>query len=161
MLVERTGARPTHDRTRGVGASSSCHSSSRAPAGIRRTKSDKTLACLRYLRGLCRGGKSNPRLRVVGRRSLHWRGRETSKRRASRILPVNIKWRHRTLREWETAICVGHLHNEHAREGKEQRRAFWDQLAMFCAGGVRICGMDANMGLFGTTPEIEEKEGWR
>ena len=75
----------------------------------------------------------------------------------SRIMPVKIKWRQRTLREWETAICVCHLHNDHAKEGKEQRTLFWDHLAMLCAGGVRVCGMDGNMGLFGTIPEMERR----
>jgi hypothetical protein len=70
---------------------------------------------------------------------------------------MRIKSQQRTLHEWETAICVGHLHNKHARGGKEQRRAFWDQLVLLCAGGVCICGMDANVGLFGNIPEMENK----
>ena len=71
---------------------------------------------------------------------------------ASRILPVKIKRRQRTLHEWEAAMCITHLHNGHARAGGKHRTAFWKELAQLCAGGVRICGMDANMGLWGDHP---------
>ena len=74
LRAERNGARPTHQRIRGVGASSLFYSTSRAPAGFRRTRSGQTLACDRHHRGLRRSGKTKPRVRVVGRRTLHWRG---------------------------------------------------------------------------------------
>ena len=72
LRAETTRTRSTPQRTRGVGASSSFHSNSTAPAGICRTRNNQTLASHRHCRRLCRGGKTKPRLRAIGRRALHW-----------------------------------------------------------------------------------------
>ena len=73
----------------------------------------------------------------------------------SRLLAARLRRRRMVCGDWDAAVCVGHVHNEHAKSGGTARSHFCDQRVDLCAGGVRLIGKVFNMAVFGAIPATQ------
>ncbi|MCP4241710.1 MAG: hypothetical protein GY772_14215 [bacterium] len=84
-----------------------------------------------------------------------WSGPEA--KHPSRLLAVRVCWKQRMAGQETHDLCVGHLHNKTARKDNNNRQQFFDALAMYCASGTRIVGLDANMATWGVTQQLADR----